>query len=212
MAIPDSTLNPARPTSVPAAQPANPRARGETADGDNTLRPGEAVRQQTNAMILRASLEVSIRAGNDAQTLLFQSAIENINELLADEFGADAIQYAAANQDNSPEATAGRILDLSLGFFDAYAAQRPNDDPDTVASDFVALVRGGFEQGFNEAREILESLKVFGGEIQEGIMKTWDLVQQGYDDFLASRLSEAAGPKAVDTAGDTGNATAATRG
>lgn len=146
-------------------------------------------RNELNVQILQTSVEVSLQAGDQSQTLLFRSAIERINELLAPTLGPDAIQ-AKMSEDNSPEATAGRILSLSTGFFAAYAAQRPDDDPDQVARDFVDLVRGGFEQGFAEAKDILQGLKVLGGDIESGIMKTFDLVSQGYDDFLAGKLAK----------------------
>ena len=69
-----------------------------------------------------------------------------------------------------------------------FRSQRPNDDPDQVAKDFVELIRGGFEKGFNEAKDILQGLQVFNGDIESGVMKTYELVSKGYDDFLASKL------------------------
>lgn len=147
-----------------------------------------SARDQLNVQILQASAEVSLKAGDQSQALLFRGAIERINELLSPTLGPDAIQ-ARMSEDNSPEATAGRILSLSTGFFDAYAAQRPDDDPDQVAKDFVDLIRGGFEKGFGEAQEILQGLKVFSGDIESGVMRTFELVNKGYDEFLASKLS-----------------------
>lgn len=147
-----------------------------------------AARQQLNVQILEASAKVSLSAGDNSQALLFRSAIERINEILAPELGSDAIQNAAA-QDNSAEATAQRILSLSTGFYDAYAAKRPGDDPEQVARDFVDLIRGGFEKGFGEARQILQGLNVFNGDVESGVMKTYELVHKGYDDFLAGKLA-----------------------
>ena len=151
-------------------------------------------RDQLNVQILQASAEVSLKAGNQSQTLLFRSAIERINELLTPTLGADAIQ-AKMSEDNSPEATAGRIVSLSTGFFDAYAAQRPGDDPAQVAKDFINVIRGGFEKGFNEAKDILQGLQVFSGSIASGVMKTNELVNKGYDEFLASKLSSLQSPE-----------------
>jgi hypothetical protein len=140
-----------------------------------------------NVQILELSVTTSIQSGNESQALLFRAAIDRINEILAPELGNDAIQ-GKASEDSSPEATAGRILSLSTGFFDAYAAQHPNEPPEKVAEDFVSLIREGFEQGFKEAADILEGLQVFGGDIKDGIMKTYELVSKGYDEFLASKL------------------------
>ncbi|GGX90974.1 DUF5610 domain-containing protein [Vogesella alkaliphila] len=146
-----------------------------------------SARDEMNAQVID-SLNVSIGAGNKSQQLLYRSAIDKINELLAPDFGPDALQTAADKQDNSAAATAERILSLSLGFYDAYAQQHPEMSEEERATSFVALVRGGFEQGFNEARDILDGLKVLGGDIASGIQQTFELVQKGYDDFLASKL------------------------
>jgi hypothetical protein len=146
-------------------------------------------KQQLNVQILEASAKVSLTAGDNSQSLLFRAAIDRINELLAPEFGANAIQNAAASQDNSAEATAGRILSMSTGFYEIYAQQHPGEDPEKLATDFVALIRGGFEKGYGEARDILQSLNVLSGEVASGISQTYELVQKGYDDFLAGKLA-----------------------
>ena len=144
---------------------------------------------QLNEQILQASLDVSISSGNNSMALLYRTAIDNINEQLAPEFGPNALQ-AAMQQDNSPEATAERILSLSTAFFDSYASQHPNKDPEDVARHFVDIMRGGFEKGYNEAASILKGLGVLeeGGLVATEISKTFELVQKGYDNFLQTKL------------------------
>lgn len=177
-------------TAVGSTPSPNVHANNAVTDAEKTAqtRP-EGQRDTLNRQILEASLEVSMRAGDDSMALLYRSAIDSINEVLAPELGPDAIGQAMG-QDNSPEGTAGRILSMSTAFFDAYAAQHKNDDPEDVVRNFVQLIRGGFEQGFNEASNILSGLGVLGegSAIAEGIQKTFTLVQKGYDDFLASKL------------------------
>lgn len=147
-------------------------------------------RTQLNAQIVQASLDVSISSGNDGLALLYRSAIEHINEQLAPELGPNAIQNAMG-QDNSPEGTAGRILSQTLAFFDGYARQHPNKEPEQLLQDFVDTIRGGFEKGYSEAVSILDGLGVMGegSFVAEEIGKTYALVHQGYDDFLQDRLS-----------------------
>ncbi|MCL2345420.1 MAG: DUF5610 domain-containing protein [Desulfobulbus sp.] len=151
----------------------------------------QAVRQSVNRQILQEiSARVTLTAGQQSQTLLYRSAIDRINDELAPQMGPNAIQNTiSAGVDTSPEATANRILSFSTAFFERYAAQNPGKDRNQLATDFVALIRGGFEKGFNEAKNILKGLGVLQGSIAEGIQKTWDLVQKGYDDFLASKLN-----------------------
>lgn len=105
-------------------------------------------------------------------TPLYRSAVEQLNAVLEPELGANTTQNVAG-QDNSVEATASRILSLSTGFFEAYAARYPDKDPETVAKDFVSLIRGGFEKGYAEAKDILSGLNIMGDSspIAAGIAK-----------------------------------------
>ena len=181
--------NPA--TSNPAL--ASNNAASRTAAQDEAGKPprvsAEQQRTQHNAQIMQASMDVAISSGNDGLALLYRTAIEGINEYLAPTMGPNAIQNAMS-QDNSPEATAERILSQSTAFFEGYASQHPDKDPEQLVRDFVDTIRGGFEQGFNEAAEILTGLGVMGegSHVAEEIGKTYALVQQGYDDFLQNKL------------------------
>lgn len=175
----------------------------KSADGSGVSQIASA-KHELNVQILQASAAVSLSAGNDSQALLFRTAIDRLNELLGPTQGGNAIESAALGQDNSPEATAERILGFSTAFFDAYARQHPGKDPDQLAKDFVDLIRGGFEKGFGEARGILEGLGVFGGDTESGIMKTYALVQKGYDDFLASKLTPSTTEDAATAKENTG--------
>jgi len=181
---PANTTSPSTGRASQAQEAQAPTPAGSTSPG--------SLRSQQNAQILQASMDVSIQSGNASLTLLYRTAIDRINEFLAPEFGPNAIATAEA-PDNSPEATAGRILSLSTAFFDAFAAQGKNKDkaPDALAREFVDLIRGGFERGFGEAKDILSGLNVLGEDspIEQGINQTYALVMKGYDDFLASKLA-----------------------
>ena len=198
----------ATPAASPAASPAAaPSAQALDEARKTAANSPTGQKAQLNAHILQASMEVSIKAGDESMTLLYRSAIDHINELLAPELGPDALQ-TLQSQDNSAEATAGRILAQSTAFFDAYAAQRPGQDPETTLRHFVGLIRGGFERGFGEARDILDGLGVLGKDSPIGadIQKTFELVQKGYDDFLNRRLAALKGDGNGDGSGD-GSAT-----
>ncbi len=148
-----------------------------------------------NQAILDASLNVSISAGNRSLELLYRAAADKLNELLAADFGPDALQSALdSGVDVSPDATAGRILSMSTAFLPAYLEQHPELGEDEARARFTELIRGGIEQGFAEARDILQGLGVLEGDIATNIDKTWDLVQQGLDAFVG---------KTSDSASDT---------
>lgn len=175
------------PQINPSAKPAAARASAEAERATEKPTAAAALREQRsrqNAAIVASSETAAIRAGNEPLALLFRSAIDQINAALEPTLGANAIQNAA-NQDNSPEGTAGRIVALSTGFFEAFKEQHPDEPDDEVLKSFMETIRGGFEQGFNEAKGILKGLQVLDGDVADGINRTYDLVIEGYAAFEA---------------------------
>jgi hypothetical protein len=145
----------------------------------------EASRQALNASILKASMEVSLSAGNNSMSLLFKTAIENLNQVLAPELGDNAIQVAAdSGMDFGPQATADRIVSMSTAFFGKYAEKHPEKDLQTALNDFTKLIGGGIDKGFAEARQVLDGLKVLEGDIASNIDKTYEFVQSGLKSFV----------------------------
>jgi len=159
---------------------------------------------QQNAAILQASLDVSIQSKNEPLALLLKSAISGINDLLKPQFGENAIQ-AAASQDNTPTGTAGRIVSISTGFFEAFKKQNPDGNASDVLGNFMATIRRGFEQGAKEAQDILKGMGVLNGDVATNIDKTLELVRQGYADF------EAAQQNILSTATSVGSATSSVK-
>jgi hypothetical protein len=167
------------------------------------LSPRAKAQMQLNASIVQASMSVSISSGDNSQALVFKTALDGINDALRADFGDDAIQNAVS-QDNTPEGTAGRIVALSTGFFDSFKKQNPGMDDDAVMQKFMDTIGSGMEKGFKEAREVLKGLSALGGDVASNIDKTYELVQKGYADFVASRKAAAtpADGTAAQTAAD----------
>lgn len=177
---PAYTTAPAASVSANAVQPEK-----------STMSPLAEAKTQQNAAILQASLDVSLQSKNEPLALLLKSAINGINELLKPQFGDNAIQ-AAASQDNTPAGTAGRIVSLSTGFYDAFKLQNQGEDANTVLTKFMDTIRRGFERGAKEAQEVLRNMDVLNGDIASNIDKTLELVRQGYADFEAAQRSSLA--------------------
>ena len=171
---------------------ANKEDKVKQADGSTgQMSVNDRSKLQLNAAILQASMNVSISSQSDPLALVYKSAITSINEALQADFGDDAVQKAAS-QDNSAEATANRIVSLSTGFFEAFKKQNPGMDNDAALEKFMGTIQGGMEKGFSEARDILKGLNVLQGDIAGNIDKTYELVQKGYGDFVAAHSSKKA--------------------
>ena len=162
-----------------------------------TVTTKEEAKTQFNASIVTASFDVAISSGNESLALLYKSAINSINVVLKQERGDNAIQNAFG-QDNTPEGTAGRIVSISTGFYEAFKRQHPGENEADVLSNFMSTIKRGFEQGYKEAADILQGLGVLSGDIKSGIEKTYELVLQGYADFEAAQRSLLAGGSAQD--------------
>lgn len=166
-----------------------------SSDDARPMSPSARAKAELNASIVQASLTVSLQASNEPMSVVLKTALTGINEALKADFGDNAIENAMS-QDNTPEGTAGRIVALSTAFYDAYKQQHPGDDEETTLNNFVATLKKGVDQGFKEARDVLQGLNVLSGDIASNIDKTYELVQQGYADFVAAHTSKSAGQDA----------------
>lgn len=153
--------------------------------------PTSSDKNSAGIQVLQATLLKSdFVSSSDKQSLklLYQAALDGINEASQEIMGDNAIQQVYEQGiDVSPEATAERITSMSTSFFSAYAAQHEEEAPEEVLNNFMAIIRGGIDQGFAEAREILQGLQVLNGSIASDIDATYDLVQQGLELFYQSQ-------------------------
>jgi len=144
-------------------------------------------KKEQNSAIVRTQMEVSLNMGNEPMTLLFKTALDAINEVLDPTLATKPVQTAYDNQvDVSPEATAARIVSFSTGFYHSFLEQNVDITPEESLDKFMSVISGGIEQGFKDARDILESLSVLEGNIATDIDSTYELVQEGLAHFTDS--------------------------
>ncbi|MFD2167855.1 DUF5610 domain-containing protein [Thalassotalea euphylliae] len=150
----------------------------------------DTVKQSRDLNILQAQANQGSSVKDNPQQLLFKTAINEINKLLEPELGANAVQSAYDQGiDFSPEATADRIVGGTTAFFDAFREQNPDLDDQQAIDEFNRVIGGGIDQGFTEARDILDSLNVLEGKIAEDIDATYSLVQDGLNAFKENFLA-----------------------
>ena len=167
-------------------QPLNPAAQTNKAETDQVTNKQATVpelqtdpKAEQNRAILESSLQVSLQSGNQSLALLYRTAVEELNKVLETDLGANAIQNAYdSGLDVSPEATAERIVSQTTAFFSAYQEQNPGLSLEEQVTRFTDIIGGGIDQGFTEAREILDGLNVLEGDIAANIDTTYDLVQE----------------------------------
>ena len=154
-----------------------------------------------DAAIIESNLSLASGDQQSSLTLVLKTAIEGINAALGPVFGADAIQASRdSGIDTSPEATAERIVSLSTSFLGAFQEANPDLDFDAALAQFTDVISGGIDQGFAEARSILDSLQVLEGDVAADIDITYQLVQDKLNAFVetATANNEAAPPSPGD--------------
>ena len=185
----------------------------------------EIAKQQLNVSILQASLEVTFNSQNDPLALVYKSAIENLNDILKPQLGDNAIQNAAS-QDNSPEATAGRILSFIKSAYQLFSLSSTKSadgsdsadgsgstigtDPGAAFDNFMSQIQKGVDMGFGEARNILSGLNVLNGDIASNIDKTYEILKKGIADFVASIKNPQGDDGSTPATGDGSGSTSST--
>lgn len=140
------------------------------------------------------SKEFSSQASNSPQQVLNQQILATLNEHLEIN-GAARIETLDASE-FTPEKVADRIL----GFIGAALNMAKSKGADEEKlQEIMAQVRKGVEEGFKEARGILEGLGILKGEIKANADKTYDLIQQGLDRLEGKSPEPVAAPQSSES-------------
>ena len=134
--------------------------------------------------------------------LSIESANQILNDRIAEKLNAafeeagvdlDIREIQNQNLDTSPEATAKRIVSFATGFFGAFVQNQgevQGEDQDETArlEDFMSLIGGAIDEGFAEALDILKGIADISGRIQDNVDRTYELVQNGLEEFRQRQL------------------------
>ena len=173
----DSSVN-----SIKQNQAAPEKASGSSES--SSLYQRQVIQREHNVAILQAHQDVSLGIKSEPLALVYQTAIDSINKELEPELGENSIQRGfESGIDVSPEATADRIVSFSTGLFSLYQQQNPKLSEQEQLDKFIDVIGGGIDQGFSEARDILNGLGVLEDDIADNIDKTYSLVQEGLAAF-----------------------------
>ncbi|GEM_PF-2645101 len=138
------------------------------------------------------SVEIGLSANmtvDDANKILRDRLAEKINEAFRQAgVEIDIQEVEKQNLDTSPEATAKRIVDFATGFLGVYAENHADQGEEGRLEGFMSLIRDAIDQGFADARDILNGIADISGPISDAIDRTYELTQKGLDDFYKKQL------------------------
>lgn len=141
-------------------------------------------KQKLNATIMENQLKLSTGEDDNSMKLLYKTALEGINKELETEFGANAAEKIKnSGVDTSPDATADRIVGFATAFYQKYSEQNPDMPEEERLDKFLALVGGGVDKGFEDAKGILDGLGVLKGKVADDIDSTYSKIQDGFAKF-----------------------------
>ena len=107
---------------------------------------GASIQELAQTPVESLSLNPSL-TGNKAYTV--QIVVERISiQMSSRTESTTPVQDGVSPSDFSPEATAQRIFDFSIGLFDIYQAQHPEESEETSLANFEQLVQDAVEEGF----------------------------------------------------------------
>lgn len=185
----------------------SPSGKNQQAPGQEKMLTKEQQRVETQANLIQHLFGEGAPKNANALKILFQETIDKINEVLTPDLGPEVISAEKLAEQGgidywSPENTANRIVQGTVGFFEAYKSANPTLEGEALLDKFLGVIGGGIEDGFEDATNILKGFGVYEGSIKENAEKTFELVQQGLQAFReqqmqAMGLSE---PQPVQTA------------
>ncbi len=128
------------------------------------------------------SVDVGMEQVYKSLAVLSDKVLKKLEEVLGENMPRNV--GTAIPEEYTPENTAQRIVDGVIGLLSVYAKQNSGKSDEEMISGFMAAVRQGVEQGYGEARDILEAidaLKIDG--VSSTIEETLSLVGQKLDAF-----------------------------
>lgn len=151
-------------------------------------------RRQLNQTILDNQLSLSLKSDNKAMNLLYRAISDAVEKRMAGQAPQNANDSTEAtaetglnktynNEDTSPQATADRIVGFATNFYQAFREQNPELNDEDGLEQFMQEIGKGIDQGFADARDILTGLKKLEGKVADDIDETYNLIQQGLQDF-----------------------------
>ncbi len=130
----------------------------------------EPIKQSSNA-------EISVK--DNYLILLFNAVIENINEQLTSDLGTNVIKKSLdEGLEVSPESIAQRIVSLTALQYQVFTQYQQETDEVIVLDKYIEALSIGVDDGFREARSVLNGLEILNGDIASNVDKTHEFVQE----------------------------------
>ncbi len=123
---------------------------------------------------------------DQTNALILERAFNKLRSVV-DDARAELGIPEGAELDTSAEATAQRIGDFALNFFDKYLEKHPEVEGEAARKQFAEFIGGAINQGIEEARGILDALSALDPEITNKIDSIADLIKKRLENFVTGK-------------------------
>ena len=168
-------------TSITSVQTANLYASLQTSKVFNSQTGEQASSGILDKLDLGQSGPLSKEQTN---SIILERAMNKLRSVV-DDARAELGLPEGSSLDTSAEATAQRIGDFALNFFDKYMEKHPEVSGDDARKQFADFIGGAISQGIEEARGILNSLSALNPDVTNKIDSISDLIKKRLDDFVS---------------------------
>ncbi len=125
---------------------------------------------------------VDLSAVYKSLTVLGQEVVKKLNDLLKNEVPGGIESLKPEN--HTAEKTAQRIVDGVTGLLAVFQKQNSNLEGEALLEKFMSTIRGGIQQGYNQASKTLGDIGAFQfAGVEDGIKETMKLVDQKLQAF-----------------------------
>ena len=142
--------------------------------------------KQTHLPQSKSSNQIIIGSAKNPTELILQAAMDKINEVFKPYLGDGATEHAVtSNMDLSPRGTANHIMGFANHLIGKAELEQMDLPPEQQRSraQLFQNIQTGIENGFAQAREILENIQALNGETKEKVDTTYQFVQEGLSEL-----------------------------
>jgi Domain of unknown function (DUF5610) len=177
---------------------------GAQASNPNNFQNYDA-KQSSDALVLSSTfvdnseqVEVNFQDLYKSLTITSKQIVDKLNDILKSKL-PNGLQ-SLKPEEVTPEASADFVVRGVTSLFSAFAKQNKDLSAEDLVKKFIEEAKKGVEQGYGDAKEVLESLgalKIDG--VEDGIGQTRELILKKLDKFAELKLEELTGKSAVST-------------
>lgn len=145
-----------------------------------------------NSSVTSTNVDLNFSDLYKSLTITSKQIVDKLNDILKNKL-PNGLQ-SLKPEDVTPEASAENVVRGVTSMFTAFAKQNADLAPEELVKKFLEEAKKGVEQGYGDAKKVLQSLGALEIDgVENGISQTRELILQKLDKFAELKLEELTG-------------------